>query len=89
MPPEEMPTLRFLTIEQVAEQLNVGTPQIRALLRTGELRGFQIGGRRLWRIGADDFENYIAEAYQQTARRIESGEVLTEVRLMDEAQHEL
>lgn len=36
---------RFLTIEQVAEELNVGIPIVRALLKSGELRGFQIGGR--------------------------------------------
>lgn len=35
---------RFLTIEQVAEELAVGAPTVRQLLRTGELRGMQIGG---------------------------------------------
>lgn len=77
-------------MEQVAEQLNVGAPQIRALIRTGELRGFQIGGRGLWRIGKDDVENYIADAYNQTAKRVasavlvESGQTST-----DEAADEL
>jgi excisionase family DNA binding protein len=37
---------RFLTIEQAAEELNVKPNQIRALLRAGELRGIQVGGRR-------------------------------------------
>ena len=74
MPAEEVPARRFLTIEQVAEELNVRIPQVRALLKSGELRGFQIGGRRLWRIGAEDVESYIREAYDQTARRIASGE---------------
>ncbi|WP_342451743.1 excisionase family DNA-binding protein [Arthrobacter sp. H16F315] len=36
---------RFLTIEQVAEELNVGLPTVRMLLKYGELRGTQIGGR--------------------------------------------
>jgi excisionase family DNA binding protein len=36
---------RFLTIEQTAEELNVSDSQIRALLRTGDLRGIQVGGR--------------------------------------------
>jgi len=76
MSSEEPPARRFLTIEQVAEELNVGTPQVRALLKSGELRGFQIGGRRLWRIGARDVESYIREAYEQTAKRIASGEAL-------------
>lgn len=37
---------RFLTVEQVAEELNVGIPTVRMLLKSGELRGIQIGGRR-------------------------------------------
>lgn len=76
MSSEKTSSLRFLTIEQVAEALNVGVPQIRSLLKSGELRGFQIGGRHLWRIGADDFENYIMNAYDQTAKRIASDELL-------------
>lgn len=36
---------RFLTIEQVGEELAVGAPTVRQLLKTGELRGLQIGGR--------------------------------------------
>ncbi len=36
---------RFMTIEQVAEELAVGIPTVRQLLKSGELRGFQLGGR--------------------------------------------
>lgn len=54
---------RFLTIEQVAEELNVGTPSIRAMIKTGELRGIQVGGRGVWRIGRQDLEDYIDNAY--------------------------
>lgn len=68
-------TARFLTIEQVAEELNVGTPSIRALLKTGELRGIQVGGRGVWRIGRQDLEDYIQSAYDQTAHRARSGEL--------------
>jgi excisionase family DNA binding protein len=42
---DEPKKLRFLTIAQAAEELNVNQNQIRALLRTGELRGIQVGGR--------------------------------------------
>lgn len=45
---------RFLTIEQVAEELNVGVPLVRTLVRSGELRALQIGGRRALRIGIGD-----------------------------------
>jgi len=65
----------FLTIAQAADELNVNQNQIRALIRTGELRGIQVGGRGLWRIGASDIEDYIAEAYRRTAERIAAGEL--------------
>ena len=69
------PGRRFLTIEQVAEELRVSRAQIRTLLRTGELRGIQIGPRGLWRIGIDNLEDFIAEAYRRTAVRIAAGEL--------------
>ncbi|PTT60380.1 helix-turn-helix domain-containing protein [Arthrobacter sp. HMWF013] len=66
---------RFLTIEQVAEDLAVGLPTVRQLLRTGELRGLQVGGRGLWRVASKDLEAYIERAYRVTAERIAAGEV--------------
>lgn len=62
-----------MTIEQVAEELSVGIPQVRSLLKRGELRGLQIGARGLWRVGVQDFEDYITESYRQTADSISSG----------------
>lgn len=61
------PKSRFLTIAQVADELNVGSPQNRGMLKTGELRGIQIGGKGLWRIGKVDLEGYIQEAYAKAA----------------------
>ncbi|MDR6417581.1 helix-turn-helix domain-containing protein [Pseudarthrobacter sulfonivorans] len=69
------PKRRFLTIEQVAEELSVGQPLVRSLLRTGELRGIQIGGRGIWRVAATDVEDYITQAYKITAERIAAGEI--------------
>lgn len=66
---------RFLTIEQVAEELAVGLPTVRMLLKTGDLRGLQIGGRGMWRVATQDLEDYIAHAYRVTAERIAAGEV--------------
>lgn len=66
---------RYLTLEQVADELSVGLPQVRSLLRSGELRGFQVGGRGLWRIGRIDLEDYIAQAYRKTADKIASGDI--------------
>lgn len=75
MPIDEAAARRYLTVEQVADELSVGVPQVRSLLRSGELRGFQIGGRGLWRIGRADVEDYIAEAYRKAADRIVSGDI--------------
>jgi hypothetical protein len=47
-----------------------------ALLKTGELRAIQVGGRGMWRIGINDLEDYIAEAYRRTGERIASGEIV-------------
>jgi excisionase family DNA binding protein len=46
MPEENKPSPRFLTIDKVATELNIGQPLVRGLLKSGELRGFQLGGRR-------------------------------------------
>jgi excisionase family DNA binding protein len=69
---------RFLTIEQAAEELNVKQSLIRGLIKTGELRAIQIGGRGQWRIGRQDIEDYVTEAYRRTAERIAAGELIDE-----------
>lgn len=70
LPPKR---LQFLTPEQVAEELNVGLPTVRMLLKTGELRGMQIGGRGLWRVGTNDLEDFISAAYRTTAEKVATG----------------
>ena len=75
---EEPKKRRFMTIEQAAEELNVSSSQIRALLKTGELRAIQVGGRGLWRIASKDLEDYIERAYRATAQRIVAGDVYDE-----------
>ncbi|MDQ0636408.1 excisionase family DNA binding protein [Arthrobacter pascens] len=66
---------RFLTLAQVADELNVKQSLVQGLIKTGELRAFQVGGRGMWRIGRQDVEGYIAEAYRRTAERIAAGEL--------------
>lgn len=66
--------LRFLTIEQVAQELNVGEPLVRAMLKSGELRGIRVGGRGAWRIGRGDVEDYIEQGYRRTAEKIANGD---------------
>jgi excisionase family DNA binding protein len=70
---------RFLTIEQAAEELNSKASLIRNLMKTGELRAIKIGAAGQWRIGIQDLEDYIADAYRRTAERIASGELADEL----------
>lgn len=84
---EELKIRRFLTTEQAAEELNVSSNQIRALLKTGELRAIQVGGRGMWRIGVNDLEDYIAEAYRRTGERITAGEIIDDGELDADADY--
>jgi excisionase family DNA binding protein len=63
---------RFLTLADVAEILNVTVRQVYALVRSGDLRGIQIGGRGQWRVENDQLEQYIARQYA----RAEQGDVV-------------
>lgn len=59
--------LRFLTLDQVAEELSTSRAQVTALVRSGELPGIKVGGRGQWRVEVSKLEAWIAERYQQTA----------------------
>lgn len=61
---------RFLTLADVADVLNVTVRQVYALVRIGDLRGIQIGGRGQWRIENTALEDYIAKQYERTDRTI-------------------
>ena len=57
---------RFLTREQVSDELNISMAQAYALLRRGELRAAKIGGRGDYRIGRDDLDAGIERTRAQT-----------------------
>ncbi len=63
---------RFLTLADVAEELAVSVAQVRVLVRSGELRAIQVGGRNQWRVEAAALEEYIQEQYARTRARIEA-----------------
>lgn len=69
------PFPRMLTLDQVEGVLNLGKPMVYALVRSGELRAAQFGGRGVWRVREDDLAAYIDAAYEKTAERIASGQV--------------
>ena len=60
---------RFLKLTDVAEVLNVTTRQVYALVRSGDLRGIQVGGRNQWRVEDVELEDYIKRQYARTGER--------------------
>lgn len=62
---------RFLTLTDVAETLNVSMSQARAMVRSGELPAIQVGGRGQWRIEQTVLEEFIADQYAATRRKVE------------------
>ena len=67
--------LRFLTLEQVADELNTKHSTVRALIASGELPAIQIGGRGQWRIERSMIEDYITAAYARARTDIARGGV--------------
>lgn len=78
MDPKPDPVRRFLSVDQVAENLNVKAGLVRGLIKSGQLRAIQVGGRGIWRIGVQDLEDYIQESYSRTSERIAAGDLDTE-----------
>lgn len=51
---------KLLTVEQVAEYLGVHRDTVYAMVRSGRLKAFQLGGRKAsWRIVEDDLRSFI------------------------------
>lgn len=63
---------RFLTLADVAEELNTSAAQVYALVRSGELPAIKIGGRGQWRVEVAELEDYITRMYAQTREFVES-----------------
>lgn len=61
---------RFLKLTDVSEILNISDSQTYALVRSGELKGIQIGGRNQWRVERVKLEEFIEEAYRRTAANL-------------------
>lgn len=63
---------RFLTLTDVAEELQISMAQTRALVRSGELPAIQIGGRGQWRVEQVKLDEYIEDLYVQQAAKAEA-----------------
>lgn len=60
--------VRFLTIADTAELLNLSTRQVYALVRSGELPAVRLGSQRSWRVERSVLDGYIAAKYEEARR---------------------
>ncbi len=61
-----MPGPRFLTLDEVAEELATSREQVYALVRRGDLAAVKLGGRGQWRVERSKLEEYIEHLYEDT-----------------------
>jgi excisionase family DNA binding protein len=64
---------RFLTLADVAEQLQISAAACYSLVRSGELPAIQIGGRGQWRVEEAKFEEFIQGRYAAAREMLASG----------------
>lgn len=64
---------RFLTLADVAEQLQISAAATYSLVRSGELPAIQIGGRGQWRVEETRFEEFIQGRYAATEQMLAEG----------------
>lgn len=62
-------TARFVPLADVAETLSISAAQAYALVRRGDLRAIQVGGRGQWRVEIAELEAYIERQYAETERQ--------------------
>lgn len=61
---------RFLSLADITEILQVPMSTVRALVRNGEIRAIQVGGKGTWRVERSEFEAYIERCYAEADARI-------------------
>lgn len=78
---------RFLTLADVAESLNISMSATRGLVRNGELKAIQVGGRGQWRVEEAKLDEYINARYAEQAAARGKG-VLVEAEDAEESAEE-
>lgn len=61
---------RFLTLEEIAEELALTRSQVYAMVRDGELPAVKFGKKGHWRVERSRLEEYIAAKYAETAEYV-------------------
>lgn len=64
---------KFLTIAEVAENLQLSAQGVRALIQSGDLPAIQVGARRLWRVPESAFDAYIERQLKATRDMVAAG----------------
>lgn len=59
---------KFVPLEHIMSELSISKSQAYALVRSGELRAIQIGGRGQSRVSLEAFEDYIQRCYADSER---------------------
>lgn len=65
------PMRRFVPLEYVEEYLSISRSQAYALVRSGDLRALQVGGRNQWRVELTELDAYVQRAYTKTQQLID------------------
>jgi excisionase family DNA binding protein len=60
-----------MLLEDVARELATSNSQVYALVRGGYLPAIKVGGRGQWRVERAKLEEFIAKAYEDTARWVQ------------------
>jgi excisionase family DNA binding protein len=63
---------RFLTLEEVADELAVTRSQVYTMVRDGELPAIKIGRKGHWRVERSRLEEYITARYAETDAYVRS-----------------
>jgi len=66
LPTMDLPT--FVPLEYIERELSISKSQAYALVRSGDLKAIQVGGRSQWRISLDELEAYIERCYAESDR---------------------
>lgn len=69
-------TARFMTMQDVADELAVSLSQVYHMVRSGELPAIKVGGRGQWRIERNRLEDYIQGKYAETAEWVRTNPLI-------------
>lgn len=69
---------KFLTIAEVAENLQLSAQAVRTLILSGDLPAIQVGARHLWRVPESAFDGYVERQLEATRAMVAAGQRSTQ-----------